>query len=307
MHTAITVAVFFEIQPYVLWPYVAGAALTLITLFATRNHFSQARGWDKILAIGGLCLAAPFAAFGAEHLTIARAIAPMVPSWVPWHLFWAYFVGIALIAAALSIATKIQVRLSCTLLGSMLFFFVISLHIPRIIANPRDRFAWAVALRDLSFAGGAWALAGSQSEKSRSNGTSRMITIGRFVIAIAAIFFAVEHFLHPAALAGVPLEKLTPVWIPGRLIVGYLTGALLLGAGISLLLGKNTKTAATYLGAWVLLVVLLVYLPMVLAIPSSADGGAKIEGLNYFFDTLLYSGAVLALATALPRSSRATG
>jgi uncharacterized membrane protein len=134
-----------------------------------------------------------------------------------------------------------------------------------------------------------------------------MITIGRFVIAIAAIFFAVEHFLHPAALAGVPLEKLTPVWIPGRLIVGYLTGALLLGAGISLLLGKNTKTAATYLGAWVLLVVLLVYLPMVLAIPSSADGGAKIEGLNYFFDTLLYSGAVLALATALPRSSRATG
>jgi hypothetical protein len=295
---------FLEIPPSVLWPYVAGAVLTLITLFATRQQLSQAAGWDKILAVGGLFFAAPLAAFGAEHLTIAPFIAPMVPSWIPWHLFWAYFVGTALVAAALSIATRLQVRLSCTLLGSMFFFFVLSLHIPRVIANPKDRIAWAVAIRDLSFAGGAWALAGAQTAAWRTRGTSMLITVGRVVIATAAIFYAVEHFLHPAALPGVPLEKLTPAWIPGRILVGYVTGGILGVAGICLLTSTKARMAATYLGTWIVLLVLLVYLPMVIAIPSTADGGVKIEGLNYFFDTMLFAGAILALANALPKDSQ---
>jgi hypothetical protein len=62
--------------------------------------------------------------------------------------------------------------------------------------------------------------------------------------------------------------------------------------------------AATYLGTWIVLLVLLVYLPMVIAIPSTADGGVKIEGLNYFFDTMLFAGAILALANALPKDSQ---
>jgi hypothetical protein len=31
---------------------------------------------------------------------------------MPWRLFWIYFVGVALVIASLSIATKIQVRWS---------------------------------------------------------------------------------------------------------------------------------------------------------------------------------------------------
>jgi uncharacterized membrane protein len=124
------------------------------------------------------------------------------------------------------------------------------------------------------------------------------------VIAVAAIVYAVEHFLHPAALPGVPLEKLTPEWIPGRLLAGYLTGAALAVAGTCLLLGKQTRLAATYLGAWILLVVLLIYVPMAIAIPSTAEGGMKLEGLNYFFDTMLFAGTVLALARAMPVPAR---
>ena len=77
--------------------------------------------------------------------------------------------------------------------------------------------------------------------------------MGRVLIAIAAIFYGVEHFLHPANVPGVPLEKLTPAWIPGRLIIGYLTGAILLVAGASILVAKKTRMAATYLGTWILL------------------------------------------------------
>ena len=50
---------------------------------------------------------------------------------MPWRLFWAYFVGVALVAASLSIATKIQVRWSGLLLGLTMFLFVAMMDIPR--------------------------------------------------------------------------------------------------------------------------------------------------------------------------------
>ena len=66
-------------------------------------------------------------------------------------------------------------------------------------------------------------------------------------------------------MPGVPLEKLTPAWIPGRLLIGYLTGAMLLVAGACILLAKKTRIAATYLGTWILLLVLFIYVPILIA------------------------------------------
>jgi len=163
-----TVALFLQLPPFVLWPYVAGLVVALIALFATRGPVSEARGWDKLLALTPLFLAPPLAAFGAEHLTIAKFIATMVPTWIPWHMFWAYFVGCSLIAAALSIASNVQMRLACTLLGLMFFVFVATMHIPGIIANPKNLLTWALALRDFSFGAGAWALAGMCNKEVRS-------------------------------------------------------------------------------------------------------------------------------------------
>jgi uncharacterized membrane protein len=292
-------------SPLVFWPYFAGAALTLIGVFAVRRELSEASGLDKILALGAVFVAASLAAFSAEHFGLAQFIQEGVPSWIPWHLFWAYFVGCALLAAALSIATKVQIRLAATLLGIMIFVFVLTIHLPRVWAHPHDRIAWAVAVRDLSFAGGAWALAGAQTEEWRNHGTHKLITLGRFLIAIAAVFFGVEHFLHPEFVPVVPLEKLMPAWFPGHLPIVYITGAVLLAAGVSLLLGIRPRAAATGLGIVVLILVLIFYLPIAIAIPSSAGTGEKIEGLNYFFDTLLFAGTVLVLANALPRDARA--
>jgi len=175
---------------------------------------------------------------------------------------------------------------------------VAMVHIPRVLASPRDRFAWVIVVRELSFAGGAWILAGNtMGERSKS----KLIRVGRVLIAIAALFFGVEHFLHPAACPGVPLEKLTPVWIPGRLLIGYLTGAMLLVGGASFLLDKKTRVAATYLGGWIVLLVVFVYGPILIAQMSDPSSAVQVEGINYFADTLLFAGAILALASAMPR------
>ena len=88
--------------------------------------------------------------------------------------------------------------------------------------------------------------------------------------------------------------------MPGRLLIGYLTGAILLVAGASILLAKGTRTAATYLGTWILLLVLFIYVPILIAQVSDPSTAAQVEGINYFADTLLFAGAILALASASP-------
>ena len=291
-----------QFSPAVFWPYFNGVVVLLLGLFATREEVSQARGLDKVVAFGRLCYAVPIAVFSGEHFASAHDIMQMVPTYMPSRLFWAYFVGVCLIAASLSIALNIQVRWSGILLGVMFTLFVLMLDIPGAMGNPKDRFAWTLAVRELTFASGAFALAATAMRDSRVRGSDVLVTFARTVISLTAIFYGVEHFLHPANVPVVPLAMLMPEWIPAHAVIAYVTGAALVAAGaIMLVQRKNARMAATYLGTLILLLVLLVYLPILIA-SLSADGvGEKIQGLNYFADTLFFGGAVLALANALPK------
>jgi len=183
----------------------------------------------------------------------------------------------------------------------MFFLFVCMMHIPNAIGDPKNRFAWTYALRDLSFAAGAWALAGLYSRGSSPQLSKWMISFGRVVIGMAAIFFAVQFFLHPEFAPGFPLEKLTPSWLPFPRVWGDLTGAILLAAGIALALNKKSRMAATSIGALMTVLTLFLYLPIWIL----ARGGTTpeiMEAINYVFDTLLYAGTALVLASALPRN-----
>ncbi len=295
----IILAIFVRVSRTVVSMCAAGVLLFVIALWSAKTDIARARGLDKIVALSNLCFAIPLAVFGALHLSSVDSVLPIVPSYMPWRLFWAYFVGFALLAASLSIATKIQVRWSGLLLGIMMFLFVAMLDIPGALASPRDRIAWTLLIREMSFGAGGWILAGNAIG---GQAKSKLVTIGRVVIGGAAIFYGVEHFLHPAGCPGVPLEKLTPAWIPGRLLIGYVTGAILLVAGASILLAKKTRMAATYLGTWIVLLVLFIYGPILIVQLADPSTVVKIEGINYFADTLLFAGAILVLASATPRT-----
>jgi uncharacterized membrane protein len=284
----------------VFWVYVSGCVLMVIGLIKiSKDELAQARGIEKIMPFGRLCYAIPLAVFGSEHFSDTGAIATMVPSWISAHLFWVYLVGVALIAAALSITLKVQSRLAAALLGIMFCSFVVLMDIPAVVAQPGDRFSWTLALRELAFASGAWAFAGSQMSPKRAGGAPALVTFARIVIGIAAVFYGVEHFLHPALATGVPLEKIMPEWIPGRLFWAYLAGAVLIASGVCLVANKRAREAATYLGVMILLLVLFEYLPMLIASPKD------MVSLNYFFDTLFFGGAVLLLADACGERSAA--
>jgi uncharacterized membrane protein len=301
MHSTI-VAAFFEISRTVVSTYTAGIVFLVIGALAARNDVAKARGLDKVVALSNLFFALPLAVFGAEHFAAARGISQLVPKFVPWPLFWTYLVGIGLLAASLSIATKIQVRWSGLLFGIMMFLFVAMMDLPGTLADPHNRFNWTLMLRELSFGAGGWILAGGAMAGRDGDWGSKLITVGRIIIGIAAMFYGVEHFLHPVNVPGVPLEKLMPVWIPGRMIIGYLTGAILVVAGVCILIAWKTRMAATYLGAWIALLVFTVYLAILMGSFPVASTDVKVEAVNYFADTMLYAGAILALAGATPRT-----
>lgn len=277
----------------------AGLALLVIGLLAAKNEIVKARGLDKVVALANLCFALPLAVFGAEHLSGGIPL-EFVPPYMPWRVFWIYFVGCALIAASLSIATKIQVQWSGLLFGIMMFLFVAMMHFPGAVKSG-GRIPWTIVFRESSFGGGAWVLAGTAMGGLRGRGKI-LITVGRVLIAIAAIFFGVQHFLHPLGLPGVPLEKQMPTWIPARAFIDYLTGAFLIVAGVCFLLARKVRLAATYLGAWIVLMVVVIYAPVLIGALADPNTGVKVEGLNYFADTLLFAGVILSLARAIMAS-----
>jgi uncharacterized membrane protein YphA (DoxX/SURF4 family) len=281
------------------WMCLAGLLCLVAGVPTLRKQIGAAQGWDKLIAWGCVFIAVPLAVFAPEHFGGPMKVSDMVPSWIPAHVFWAYFVGCSLFAAATSLTLGKFVRLSSTLLGLMFFLFVCLMHIPNALAHPQNRFAWAYMFRDLSLAGGAWALAGLHSRDSSPQQSKWLISFGRIVIGIAAIFFAVEFFLHPQSAPGFPLEEMTPSWVPFPRVWGYLTGSILLAAGVGLALNKKSRIAATSIGALMTVLTLFLYLPIWIL----ARGGTTpeiMEAINYVFDTLIYAGAALVLASALP-------
>lgn len=294
------VMAFVVIPSTVIWSYLAfGVALAigLVTIFL-RGDWQKARGLDKLILFGPLFYAAPLAAFGTEHFTLTKAIASIVPRWIPWHLFWAYFVGACFVAAALSLVTKIQARLSASLLALTFFLFVVLMDAPAWALNLRDRIGLTLTLRELSFSGGALALAASLAEQGRERGKHVLLTIARYFVAIPMLFYSFEQFMHADHVPGVPLERLTPQWIVGHAIWTYLTAVVYAVAGILLLVGKKSRAAATWSGLTVLFVELVVYVPIAVVDRASLD-----NGLNYMGDTLMYCGAILLLAGAMPREA----
>jgi uncharacterized membrane protein YphA (DoxX/SURF4 family) len=284
----------------VIWSYSVGAAVLVIGLAAIvlRGDWQKARGLDKLILFGPMFYAAPLAAFGVEHFTLTRVIASIVPAWIPWHTFWAYFIGTCFIAAAFSLVTGIQARLAASLLALTFFLFVMLMDAPAWAHHPRDRFALTLALRQLSFSGGALALAATLAAQSRERGTDVRATIARYVVTVAVLWYSFQQFVHADHVPGVPLRPVTPAYVFGHAIWTYVAAVGYAVTGSLLLVGKKTRAAAAWLGVTVLFVELVVYVPI-----GIVERASLSKGLNFVGDTLMFCGAVLLLAGAMPHDA----
>jgi uncharacterized membrane protein len=273
-----------------VWGMLGAGIVSLVAgLVLARRRWRAASGAERVLVLGPVFEAVALAIFAAEHFTAARDLMGIVPKWLPGPLFWTYFVGVAWLAAAVSFIAWRQVRWSATLTAALMLIIVVTVSLPALPKNFHERFSWILTVRETSFAGGAMVLAGSVWGRPGRVG-AMLVRTGRWIVALTMVFYAVEHFLFPMFVPGVPLEKPMPGWLPAPWILSYLVGASLLAGGIGLMIPRRVRLAAAGCGTVLLLLTAFFYVPIFV---MEIQTPAAVEGLNYVGDTMLFAATVL--------------
>ena len=267
----------------------AGSAVLVAGLFLIRPRFAAASGAGRVLVLGPVFEAVALAIFAAEHFLAAPDLSGIVPRWMPGALFWTYFVGAALLAAAISFIAGRYVRWSASLLAILFLIIVATVDLPNLPNHIHERLFWTLTVRETAFAGGAMVLAGSQWSRGRSAG-AKLIVFGRLIVACTFIFYAIEHFLFPRFVPGVPLEKMTPAWVPAPTLLAYIVGMTLLATGVGLMIRRTRRNAAAIAGTMLLLLTAFFYVPILI---TEIRTPLALEGVNYVGDTFLFAATAL--------------
>ncbi len=285
-----------------------GIAALLAGLILVRTRFIAATGLGKLLVLGPVFEAVALAIFAVEHFLAARDLAPIVPRWLPGALFWTYFFGVALLATAISFLIFRCVRWSAALLALFFLLIVVTVDLPGVPKGLHERLFWTLTVREISFACGALILAASQfpgapslahlarggiasgRPLTASSPIRILATIARAALAAIFVFYAIEHFLFPHNVPGVPLEKMTPSWMPAPVLISYFTGLTLLAAAPGLLIPRTRRLAAALAGSVLLLLTVFFYIPILL---TELHSPLALEGVNYVGDTLLFAATAL--------------
>ncbi len=93
-----------------------------------------AAGDRKLILVSRIVFGVSMVMFGWQHFMYAQFLVGLVQKWLPWHAFWIYFTGTAMMAAGAAIATGILARLAGICLGIMFVLWVLTLHLPRVLA-----------------------------------------------------------------------------------------------------------------------------------------------------------------------------
>lgn len=254
------------------------------------------------LLLGFPFVGAPLATFGMQHLLGGRLLIEVVPEWMPARLFWVYFVGIALIAAALSLTFQKYLRFSAPLLTLLFFLLAVLTDLPGSIAQPRQWIGWSMMLRELSYAAGALAIVSFVCIPVNSQWRSRIFSIARWILTITLVYFAIEQLLFPQYSPGVPDLLPTPVWVPVPRLLTYLNGVILILAAGLLLVRRYVRQGTVFVGAWMTILTIAIYTPTMLMKFGTPNA---IEGVDFVFDTLLFGGTMLLLGYASSRQEPA--
>lgn len=121
----------------------------------------------KLTTIGRILFAIPFALFGINHFLMLDYYLGMLTSFVPLGPYTIILTGIMLIAASISIITKILVKFSTLMLAMLLFIFIVTIHIPHLISDADKTITIIGLLKDISLMGGSLMISGIYSEEEK--------------------------------------------------------------------------------------------------------------------------------------------
>jgi len=142
---------------------LSGGAFVIAGSFSKKIENPLISFLIKLIPLGVIFFSITIISFGINHFLYAKEASDYIPSWVPNHMFWMYFTGLALIGSGIAIILKIKRGLTAALLGTMIFIWFIILHVPRVIGSPLADMKDEVtsAFLALAYCGIAFVIAGA--------------------------------------------------------------------------------------------------------------------------------------------------
>jgi uncharacterized membrane protein len=142
---------------------IVAGAWVLFTWFATdgdrkRVRFATGATGQRIARVlYGLALIA----FGLSHFVYLQFTAPLIPAWLVWPVFWAYFTGTAYLLAGAAVLSGVCARLAATLAAVQMGAFIFLVWLPLMVAGKMSAFNWGELVATCVLTAAAWVVADS--------------------------------------------------------------------------------------------------------------------------------------------------
>ena len=197
------------------------------------------------------------------------------PAWVPWRQALLYAAaGLMLLGGAGLLFTR-TASVSVRMLLPYLLLWT-SLRIPALVMAPQIEVNWFAVGETAVLAAAAWVLfadlcAARDGSIVRFASGERGQRVARTLFGLSLLAFGLSHFIyHRETVAFVPS------WLPFRSGWAYLTGAGHMAAGLGVLLAIYPRLAATMEAAMLTVFTVLVWIPAVIAAPTSRNNWSEL-------------------------------
>jgi uncharacterized membrane protein len=178
-----------------------------------------------------------------------------VPASVPGRQALAYASAALMLVCGVGLLSKRTEALAARVLFPYLALLVLVLKTPAVVKHPLVEVAWQAMSEIVVVFTGGWVLVAADK---------RALRVAQLVFGLALIPLGLAHFVYLDLTA-----PLVPAWLPYHTGWAYLTGAAQIAAGFGVVLGIFPQLAATMEAAMLSAFTALVWIPAILAAPTS--------------------------------------
>ncbi len=122
---------------------------------------------NTLSTVGRILFSLPFFVFGINHFVMFDYYMGLLTSFIPFGGYLIILTGFIMIATSLSIIFKRFVQITSITLASMLFIFILVIHIPNLFDEQNHIIGLISLLKDTSLMGGALLIAGVFKDKQK--------------------------------------------------------------------------------------------------------------------------------------------
>jgi uncharacterized membrane protein len=141
--------------------FFGGSLIVAASLFQDqRRNPNQFFTNNVLMTIGWIALSYFLIICGAAHFKFHQFVPSLIPDYIPAHVFWTYFAGVALLAGGVGLIFKPIRTWAAAFSGLMILLWFILLHVPRALATPHVYDEWMGVCESLNFSGILFVLAG---------------------------------------------------------------------------------------------------------------------------------------------------